>query len=213
VLKERTTYEIMDARNVGLSDSTLVLGKHSGRHALRSRFEDMGYHLNDEEVNRAFMRFKEIADKKKDITTKDLEAIVADEIVAVPDLYLVEQLQVSCGYPAVPTATVSLRLPNGDVRVEAATGTGPVDASYRAISKIVDFPVRLAEYSVRSVTGGIDALGEVSVRIDAGGRTFHGRGADPDIIVASAHAYINALNKAAAAPREAPERVETGVGV
>jgi 2-isopropylmalate synthase len=213
VLKERSTYEIMDARNVGLSDSTLVLGKHSGRHALRKRFEEMGYQLDDDEVNRAFIRFKEIADKKKEVTSKDLEAILADEIVSVPELYQVQRLQVSCGYPAVPTATVALRLPSGDERLEVATGTGPVDASYKAIAKIVDLPVRLAEYAVHSVTSGIDALGEVSVRIDSGGRTFHGRGADPDIIVASAKAYINAINKAAAAPRTAPERVETGVGV
>src|SRR5205807_6132993 len=141
---------------------TLVLGKHSGRAGLRARFKEMGYQLADDEVNRAFIRLKEIADKKKEITSKDLEAILADEIVAVPDLYQVQRLQVSCGYPAVPTATVTLRLPNGDQRVEVATGTGPVDASYKAISKIVDFPVTLAEYSVHSVTGGIDALGEVS---------------------------------------------------
>ena len=135
------------------------------------------------------------------------------QIVAVPELYQVQRLQVSCGYPAVPTATVALRLPNGDEATEVATGTGPVDASYKAIAKLIDLPVRLAEYTVHSVTGGIDALGEVAVRIDAGGRTFHGRGADPDIIVASAKAYINAINKAASAPRSAPERVETGVGV
>lgn len=213
VLKERTTYEIMDARNVGLSDSTLVLGKHSGRHALRKRFEEMGYRLSEEEVNRAFIRFKEIADKKKEITSKDLEAIMADEIVAVEELYQVRRLQVSCGYPAVPTATVELRLPNGEDRMEVATGTGPVDACYKAISRMIDVPVRLVEYSVRSVTSGIDALGEVAVRIDSAGRTFHGRGADPDIIVASAKAYLNAINKAAAAPREAPERVDIGVGV
>jgi len=212
-LKERTTYEIMDPRNVGLADSTLVLGKHSGRHALRNRFEEMGYTLTDEELNRAFMRFKEIADKKKDLTTKDLEAIVADEIVAVAELYQVTRLQVSCGYPAVPTATVALKLPSGDEQVEVATGTGPVDASYKAIEKLVDFPVKLAEYSVRSVTSGIDALGEVAVRIESGGRVFHGRGADPDIIVASAKAYINAINKAASAPTAAPERVATGTGV
>jgi 2-isopropylmalate synthase len=213
VIKERTTYEIMDARNVGLSNSLLVLGKHSGRHALRQRFEEMGYRVNDEELNRAFIRFKEIADKKKEITSKDLEAILADEIVAVEELYQVERLQVSCGYPAVPTATVELRLPDGTERMEVATGTGPVDATYKAISRMVDVSVRLVEYSVRSVTSGIDALGEVAVRIESGGRTFHGRGADPDIIVASAKAYLNAINKAAAAPREVLERVETGVGV
>ncbi|MBI4213465.1 MAG: 2-isopropylmalate synthase [Chloroflexi bacterium] len=211
LLKDRSTYEIMDARDVGLSQSTLVLGKHSGRHALRARFEELGYHLSDEELNRAFVRFKEIADKKKEVTTKDLEAILADEISQVPEAYQVAMLQVSCGYPAVPTATVSLKLPNGDERTEVATGTGPVDASYQAIAKIVNLPVRLAEYSVRSVTGGIDALGEVSVRIESGNRTFHGRGADPDIIVASAKAYLNALNKAAAAPQEAPERTDLGV--
>ncbi len=213
VLKERSTYEIMDARDVGLAQSTLVLGKHSGRHALKQRFDDMGYKLTDEEVNRAFIRFKEIADKKKEVTSKDLEAIIADEIISVPEAYQVTRLQVSCGYPAVPTATVSLKLPDGDEKTEVSTGTGPVDASYQAIAKIVDLPVRLAEYSVRSVTGGIDALGEVSVRIESAGRTFHGRGADPDIIVASAKAYLNALNKAMAAPRDAPERVKTGAGV
>lgn len=213
LLKERSTYEIMDARHVGLSDSKLVLGKHSGRHALRARFEEMGYQLSDEEVNRAFIRFKEIADKKKEITTKDLEAILADEIVAVDELYQLQRLQVSCGYPAVPTATVTMKLPSGDERLEVATGTGPVDASYTAIERMVDVPLRLLEYSVRSVTSGIDALGEVSVRVESGGRTFHGRGADPDIIVASAKAYINAINKAAGAPRQARERVETGVGV
>ncbi|HEY3117579.1 MAG TPA: 2-isopropylmalate synthase [Chloroflexota bacterium] len=213
VLKERSTYEIMDARDVGLAQSTLVLGKHSGRHALKQRFDDMGYKLTDDEVNRAFIRFKEIADKKKEVTSKDLEAIISDEIISVPESYQVTRLQVSCGYPAVPTATVSLRLPDGEERTEVSTGTGPVDASYQAIAKIIDLPVRLAEYSVRSVTGGIDALGEVSVRIESGGRTFHGRGADPDIIVASTKAYVNALNKAMAAPREAPERVKTGAGV
>lgn len=213
VLKERSTYEIMDARHVGLSDSKLVLGKHSGRHALRARFEEMGYQLSDEDVNRAFIRFKEIADKKKEITTKDLEAILADEIIAVDEVYQLQRLQVSCGYPAVPTATVAMKLPSGDERLEVATGTGPVDASYTAIERMVDVPLRLVEYSVRSVTSGIDALGEVSVRVESGGRTFHGRGADPDIIVASAKAYINAINKAATAPRQAPARVETGVGV
>jgi 2-isopropylmalate synthase len=212
-IKERTTYEIMDAHHVGLSDSTLVLGKHSGRAGLRQRFLELGYALDDDELNRAFARFKEIADKKKEITSKDLEAILADEIVAPPDLYQVLRLQVSCGYPAVPTATVAMRMPNGDEHLEVATGTGPVDASYKAISKMVNLPIRLAEYSVHSVTGGIDALGEVSVRIETGGRTYHGRGADPDIIVASTKAYVNALNKAASAPREAPQRVETGVGV
>jgi 2-isopropylmalate synthase len=213
VLKERSTYEIMDARDVGLSQSTLVLGKHSGRHALRSRFEEMGYTLSDEEVNRAFLRFKEIADKKKEVTSKDLEAILADEITQVPEVYQVSSLQVTCGYPAVPTAKISLKLPNSAEQTQEATGTGPVDACYAAISKIIDFPVRLQEYSVRSVTGGIDALGEVSVRIESAGRTFHGRGADPDIIVASAKAYVNALNKAAAAPAEAPEKLDMGVGV
>jgi 2-isopropylmalate synthase len=213
VLKERTTYEIMDARNIGLSQSTLVLGKHSGRHALRNRFEEMGYELTDDELNRAFIRFKEIADKKKDLTTKDLEAIMADEIVSVPELYTVQRLQVSCGYPLKPTATIALRMPDGTESEEVATGTGPVDATYKAISKMIDLPVRLLEYSVRSVTSGIDALGEVGVRIEAGGRTYHGRGADPDIIVASAKAYLNAINKAAASPVEAPERVATGSGV
>ncbi|HEY8477569.1 MAG TPA: 2-isopropylmalate synthase [Chloroflexota bacterium] len=198
VLKERTTYEIMDARSIGLQKNTLVLGKHSGRHALRVRLQELGYNLTQEELDRAFLRFKELADKKKEVSDRDLEALVADEIrPTVEEVYQLTHCQVSCGYPCVPTATVEVRFPSGEKRREVAMGTGPVDAAYSAIDKLVAIPNRLVEYYVHAVTSGIDALAEVSIRIETGGRTFGGRGADTDIVVASAKAYINALNKAA----------------
>jgi 2-isopropylmalate synthase len=197
VLKERTTYEIMDASSIGLK-SELVMGKHSGRHALRVRLEELGYKLSQEELNRAFIRFKEIADKKKEVSDRDLQAIVADEIKPVQEYYKLVLAQVSCGNGLVPTATVELEKPNGATVRTVAMGTGPVDAAYKAIDQIVKLPVRLLEYTVHAVTGGVDALGEVTVRIQDDGKTFVGHGADMDIVVASVNAYLTALNKAVA---------------
>jgi 2-isopropylmalate synthase len=199
VLKERTTYEIMDARDVGWPSSTLVLGKHSGRHALKTRLEKIGYTLSDEELDRAFTAFKELADKKKEITNRDLESLVAQEMRTTSEAYHLEQVQVSCGDRSVPTATVRLVDPDGKTLADAALGTGPVDAVCQAINRLVGVPNRLIEFSVTSVTAGIDAIGEVTIRIESEGMIYTGRGADTDIIVASAKAYINALNRLLAA--------------
>jgi 2-isopropylmalate synthase len=199
VIKEPTTYEIMDARDIGWPSSVLVMGKHSGRHALRKRLEQMGYSLSEEELDRAFQAFKELADKKKEVTNRDLESLVAEKMRTVSEAYHLEQVQVSCGDRNVPTATVKLVAPDGKVLADAALGTGPVDAVYKAINRLVKVPNKLTEFSVTSVTEGIDAIGEVMIRIESEGRVYTGRGADTDIIVASAKAYINALNRLLAA--------------
>ncbi len=211
ILKHRLTYEIMDAKTIGLSSSTLVLGKHSGRHAFADKLRQMGYHLDREQLNRAFQRLKELADKKKLITDRDIEAIVSDEIYQPKAFYHLEHVQVTCGDHAIPTATVTLRSPTGEIITDAAHGTGPVDAVYKAINRIVGVPNRLTEFSVQAVTEGIDAVGEVTIRVESesdsqqnlpqnpqtGERTvvFSGHGASTDIVVASARAYMSALNK------------------
>ncbi|MBI2953325.1 MAG: 2-isopropylmalate synthase [Chloroflexi bacterium] len=195
ILKERRTYEIMDAKSIGLVESTLVLGKHSGRHAFKDRLAELGYDLSAEDLSRAFLRFKELADKKKEITDRDLEAIVADEVRAPVDIFHLEHVQVSCGDHNVPTATVRIVTPDGQVLEDAALGTGPVDAVYKAINRVIKVENRLTEFSVQSVTAGIDAIGEVTIRVEGDGLTFTGRGAATDIIVASAKAYMHALNK------------------
>jgi 2-isopropylmalate synthase len=195
MLKNRQTYEIMDAKTIGLTDTLLVLGKHSGRNAFRTRLKELGYELSDQDLNKAFLRFKELADKKKEVTDRDLEAIVNDEVQQVPDLFRLELVQVSCGNRSCPTATVSLTNPDGEELTDAATGTGPVDAVYKAINRVVNVPNQLIEYSVQSVTAGIDAIGEVTIRLKYGDRIFSGHAANTDIIVASAQAYVNALNR------------------
>ncbi|WP_027717592.1 2-isopropylmalate synthase [Desulfovirgula thermocuniculi] len=195
VLKERTTYEIMNPVMVGISQSTLVLGKHSGRHAFRQRLEELGYQLTDEELNKAFARFKALADKKKEITDADLEAIVEDELRPVPSTYTLEYLHISTGTTVVPTATVGLRR-GEEVLEEAACGNGPVDAICRAIDKITGVPCVLKSWGVSAVTGGKDAIGEVTLKIaENGGKTYLGRGFSTDILEASAKAYLNAVNR------------------
>jgi 2-isopropylmalate synthase len=195
VLKNKLTYEIMDAQLIGLSDNQIVLGKHSGRNAFRTRLKELGFELSETELNKAFVKFKDVADKKKEISDWDLEAIVNDEIQQAPDLFRVELVQVSCGSNAQPTATVTLRTPQGEELTDAAIGTGPVDAVYKAINRVVNVPNELIEFSVQSVTGGIDALGEVTIRLRHESRVFSGHAANTDIIVASAQAYVNALNR------------------
>lgn len=199
VLKNRLTYEIMDAKSIGLLDNQIVLGKHSGRNAFRTRLQELGFDLSDQELNKAFLRFKDLADKKKDISDWDLEAIVNDEIQQAPELFHIELVQVSCGNNTRPTATVTVRTPSGEELTDAAIGTGPVDAVYRAINRVVDVPNELTEFSVQSVTAGIDAIGEVTIRLRYNNRTFSGHAANTDIVVASAQAYINALNRLYAA--------------
>ncbi|MHC5774625.1 2-isopropylmalate synthase [Nostoc sp.] len=195
VLKNRLTYEIMDAQLIGLTDNQIVLGKHSGRNAFRTRLKELGFELSDTELNKAFVRFKDVADKKKEISDWDLEAIVNDEIQQAPDLFRVELVQVSCGSNARPTATVTLRTPDGEELTDAAIGTGPVDAVYKAINRVVNVPNELIEFSVQSVTAGIDAIGEVTIRLRYESKVFSGHAANTDIIVASAQAYVNALNR------------------
>lgn len=211
MLKNHMTYEIMRPEMVGLGRSQLVLGKHSGRHALRVRLRELGYELTDLELSATFERFKELADKKKTITDADLEALVEDQAFQSQEVYSLDGLQVACGTMGMPTATVRLRGPDGNLHVQAAVGTGPVDATYKAIDRIVGAPNTLLEFNVHAVTEGIDAIGEVTVRLVAENgessrrtspqsehthsRTFGGYGADTDIIVASAKAYLAALNK------------------
>ncbi|WP_199336530.1 2-isopropylmalate synthase [Oscillatoria sp. FACHB-1407] len=199
VLKHKLTYEIMDAQSIGLNDNQIVLGKHSGRNAFRTRLKELGFELSDQEINRAFLRFKELGDKKKEITDWDLEAIVNDEIQQTPELFHLEHVQVSCGDKARPTATVTICTPDGNELTDAAIGTGPVDAVYKAINRVVDVPNQLVEFAVQSVTEGLDAIGEVTIRLRYEDRIFSGHAANTDVIVASAQAYINALNRIYAA--------------
>ncbi|MDB9446014.1 2-isopropylmalate synthase [Anabaena sp. CS-542/02] len=209
VLKNKLTYEIMDAQLIGLTDNQIVLGKHSGRNAFRTRLGELGFELSETELNKAFVRFKEVADKKKEISDWDLEAIVNDEIQQAPDLFRVELVQIACGSNAKPTATVTLRTPEGKELTDAAIGTGPVDAVYKAINRVVNVPNELIEFSVQSVTAGIDAIGEVTIRLRHDSRVFSGHAANTDIIVASAQAYVNALNRlyAALQTKEKQEQV------
>ncbi len=195
VLKKAITYEIMDPRDVGIPASSLVLGKLSGRHAFKERLAELGFALAEEDLNRAFLAFKELADKKKEVTDRDIETLVAEEMRTSSETYHLDYVGVSCGDHGMPTATVRLIGPGGQVSADASLGTGPVDAVYKAINRIIGVPNRLTEFSVSSVTAGIDAIGEVLIRIESDGVTYTGRGAATDIIVASARAYMNALNR------------------
>src|SRR5437867_419425 len=203
ILKMRETYEIMDAKDIGwpTGGAEIILGKVSGRHGFKARLVELGYELTEEELSRAFLAFKELADKKAEIDDRDLEALVADRLRTTAEIYRLDFVQVSCGDHAAPTATVRVIAPDGVVRADAAIGTGPVDAVYRAINRIIDVPNELTEFSVKSVTEGIDAQGEVTIRIESAGKSYVGRGADTDIIVASAKAYMNALNRMLAIER------------
>ena len=213
VLKERTTYEIINPRDVGVPDSEIVLSARSGRHGLRHRLEELGYTLDDEEFEKVYQRFLQVADRKKTVDTRDLEAIVADEVqMFFEETYKLEHVQVTCGDHSIPTATVRIRGPDGQVYCDADHGTGPVDAVYRAINRVIGESNELIEFSIQAVTEGIDAVGRVTIRIEAEDpvsengverRVFSGHGADTDIVVASAKAYMFALNRLLAARREA----------
>ncbi len=221
MLKNQQTYEIMHPETVGVTQSRLVLGKHSGRHALKVRLNQLGYNLSDEDLMKAFRRFKDLADKKKMITDADLEALVSDEVYQPQEIFSLDGLQVACGTMGLPTATVRMRGPDGELHIQAAVGTGPVDATYKAIDAVVQSPAVLLEFAVHAITEGIDALGEVTVRIQSCdgdskldaqhevsvARTFGGHGADTDIIVASAKAYLSALNKYLVAKGAESEKV------
>ena len=194
VLKEKLTYEIMTPETVGIPRSHLVLGKHSGRHAFKERLKELGYELTKEELDAAFRRFKKMADRKKVVYDEDLVALVEDEIFRVPDKYKLLHLNVQSGTVTVPTATVQMEV-DGKVVLEAGFGNGPVDAVYKTITKITRFKGTLVNYSVSSITGGTDAQGEVTVKIEEDGITAIGQGAHTDILIASARAFVNALNK------------------
>ena len=203
VIKVPITYEIMRPKTVGIPASSLVLGKLSGRHAFKERLAELGYSLSEADLDRAFSAFKELADKKKGITDRDIESLIAEELRTVSEMYHLDRVQISCGDRGIPTASVRLIDPEGQVLADAALGSGPVDAMYKAINRIVGVPNELTEFAVKSVTEGIDAIGEVLIRVESEGITYTGRGADTDIIVASAKAYMNALNRLLAARKAA----------
>lgn len=244
VLKNRLTYEIMSAETVGLDGNILVLGKHSGRHAFRKHLEAMGHELTDEELRHAFARFKEIADRKKLLDERDIEAIVSGEARRPVTIYALEHATVTCGTHLEPTAIVRLRGPGGELRTASAQGSGPVDAVCKAIHEIVDLEegedegestggrAELVEFVVSSITEGLDAVGEVTVRLkertpaadtrpasqriaatgDRRAHVFSGYGVHTDVIMATAEAYIGALNKLLLARRERAGRGGEGAG-
>jgi 2-isopropylmalate synthase len=196
VLKERTTFEIMDATTVGLEGSDIVLGKHSGRHALRKALEDLGFTVDGAALNTAFKRFKEIADKKKQVTAMDLEALVTDELREEMDTFALEWFDVEASSRRPPHATVGVTMPDGATAEGSFTGDGPVDAVFRAINAATNIDARLREFRVDAVTGGQDALGEVSVVLELGGQSAAGQGVATDIIEAAGRAYVRALSNA-----------------
>jgi 2-isopropylmalate synthase len=210
MLKHAGTYEIMRPETVGASTTLLVMGKHSGRHAFGVRLKELGHLLEGEALEAAFQRFKTLADKKKRITDADLEALAASEVARGIEYYALDAVQVTCGSNGMPTATVRLRCPDGELRTQAAVGTGPVHAVFTAVDEIVKAPSELVEYTINAVTEGIDALGHASVRVRAvgssdnrlnaqhgsgGAAILHGQAADSDVIVASTKAYLGALNR------------------
>jgi 2-isopropylmalate synthase len=197
LLKEKSTYEIIRPESIGLHSAKLVLGKHSGRHAFKTRLKELGYVLADEELNRTFERFKKLADQKKDIFDEDIEALISEDVTKVPEIYSLVDLHIISGVNQKPTAAMRLRV-GEEIADRIEHGDGPVDATYRAISAITNTKSKLLKFEVKGITGGTDALGEVVVSLEEDDRTARGHGADTDIIVAAAKAYINALNKLAA---------------
>jgi len=194
ILKEKTTYEIMTPESIGIPKSKLVLGKHSGRHAFRNKLKEMGYDLSDEQLHKAFECFKAMADRKKEIFDEDLEAIIAEEVLRIPDRYELGFLSVTSGTHLIPTATVQIRI-DGREKKKAEFGDGPVDAAFRAIRAASESQSQLLRFEVNAITSGSDAQGEVAVRLQDGEHVAQGKGSATDIIVASAKAYVNALNK------------------
>lgn len=210
VLKERTTYEIMNPKMIGLNINNIVLGKHSGRHAIKDRVSELGYNLSDEEIEKTFVKFKALADKKKEIKDEDLAAIVENEVLTVPETYKLEYLHISSGTQVIPTATIRLSR-NGEAIEEAACGDGPVDAIYNAIDKLTGISSTLQLYNLHAVTGGKDALGEVTVKINpnqGSKKIYLGRGVSTDILEASAKSYLNAVNKIVFDRMEGEENLE-----
>ncbi len=200
LLKEKTTYEIISPESIGLISAKLVLGKHSGRHAFKARLNELGYDLSPEEIESAFEKFKHLADQKKYIFDEDIETLVSEEVSKIPEIYSLVDLSVSSGMKKEPKAAIKMKVKGKSVK-KISYGDGPVDATYKAIASITRTKSNLLKFEVKSITGGTDALGEVTVSLEEDGRTVRGHGADTDIIVAAAKAYINALNKLAVRKR------------
>jgi 2-isopropylmalate synthase len=196
VLAARETYEIMRAEDIGIPSSKLILGKHSGRHAFKQRTEALGYSLTDEQIDRAFEKFKALADKKKDVFDEDIEALIDEQIEQAPEVWTLAGVQTTAGSNAVPTATVTL-VKEGQSITDAAIGDGPVDAVYQAIGRITGIKPRLTDYVLRALTSGTDAQGEVTIEVEYQGRRIRARGVSTDIIESSARAYLAAVNRAA----------------
>jgi len=194
VIKHRATYEIMTPADVGRDASTLVLGRHSGLHGFSQRLHELGLDLNEEERKRAYQRFLELADRKKEVYDDDLFILVMEEMGEKQDAYSLVYFNVQSGNMAVPTATVRLKF-GGEVLEEAATGDGPVDAVFNAIDRATGLNLTLQEFNIQAVTPGRKAMGEVSVAVEIQGRRVTGRGASTDILEASARAYLNAINR------------------
>ncbi len=194
MLKNPMTYEIMRPETIGLSSTKLVLGKHSGRHALREHLKELGYDLSGDELQTVFTQFKALADKKKHVMDEDLEAIVTQGVLRTAETFVLEYLHVTAGTTVMPMASVRLSI-NGRSVKDAGYGNGPIDAAYNTIAKLTGTESELLRFSISALTGGTDAQGEVTVRLRENGLVALGRGSDPDIITASALAYINGLNR------------------
>ncbi len=194
MIKDRNTYEIMTPKTVGVSETKIVLGRHSGRHGLKLRLLELGYTLTEKKLDKIYQLFSDLADKKKEVYDDDLRILMGDEVHKEKERYSLEYLQVNGGTRAIPTATVQIRT-NGTVAQESATGDGPVDAVFNAIDRALKNKFNIESYQVRSVTSGRKAMGEVSVRIRNDGRSYNGRGVSTDIIEASAKAYLQAINQ------------------
>jgi len=210
MLSHALTYEIMTPQSVGVPQSRLVLGKHSGRHALKKRLQDLGVDLNEEDLNRAFVRFKELCDKKKEVFDDDLLAIVEEQVLTIAETYVLDHLQFASGTGMIPTATIRLKKED-EIFQESGWGDGPVDATFKAIDQITGIHPRLKDYSLRAVTSGKDALGEVMVSLEVDGQTVIGRGTSTDVIEASAKAYLNAINRVIGRTAPATKEVKRGV--
>lgn len=208
VLQNPMTYEIMKPETIGLTTSRMVMGKHSGKHALHKHLQNIGYDLSEEELKLVFKKFKELADKKKVVLDEDLEALVNEGVLRTADIYSLTYLHVTAGTTVMPTATVKMVI-NGNETFCTGSGNGPIDAVFNAISELTGTESQLMRFSVNALTGGTDAQGEVSVRLKESGVIALGRGADPDIITASAYAYINGLNRLEYLKSHPPRKAES----
>jgi 2-isopropylmalate synthase len=198
MLKERSTYEIMRPEDVGIPRTELVLGKHSGRHALKQRIADLGYHLTDEQMNRLFDEFKRLADRKKEIYDADIEALAENQLqAATGNLWTLIGFTSTAGTGSQTSAAVTLKNKDGTIHRDAAVGNGPIDALFKAINRIADVEVKVVDYRVRAVTQEIDALGEANVEVEYAGRRSHARAISVDVVEASALAYLEVVNRVA----------------